>query len=97
MEELLARAAWHLLEELQSCRLEVVKVKGLRRTVSENADWYRRFCEANKRRIRRYPRERTVIKRWWTIHVLKNMAAGHGRTDTVYGQRLLPFLEERIR
>lgn len=92
----LDQAAWILLEELRAGRLEVAKIKGLRKSLSSNAEWYQRFCANNVRSLKRYPRLRTVIKRWWTIKVLEKLVDGKANLDTIYVQRLLPFLEERL-
>lgn len=99
--EAMQQAAWVMLEELKDCRLEVVLVKSkrdprgkIRQVVNANPKWYSELCERYKHPRRRYPRPRTIIKRWWTIHVLKQFVNGKVNFNCPYPQRLLPFIEE---
>ena len=83
-----------LLEELQSTRLEVIKVPArdggyVRLTVNRNCDWYRDFC-ASYTRFRRQ-RDRTIIKRCHTITALKRIQAGDRLTE--YAKRLLVYVQ----
>ena len=100
LTEAMQRAAWVMLEELQANRLEVVLVKSkkdprgkIRQVVNANPGWYSELCERHKRSRRKSRRPRTIIKRWWTIHVLKQFVAGTVNLDCPYPQRLLPFIE----
>lgn len=92
----------HMLEELESNRLEVCKVPSRRESsdgrseggyirvvCSTNAEWYRRFC-ANYMRHRR-GKMRTFIKRCDTIKALNRMLAGDRETE--YAKRLMRELE----
>jgi len=85
-----------LLTELESNRLEVVKVPsrdGWKRVVcSANAQWYQRLCAAHARPRRRYPKIRTYIKRQLTVAALRRMLAGD--RDTVYARRILDLIHE---
>lgn len=80
-----------MLAELRENRLEVIVLNDCRAVVSENCPWYRHFCDTHKSPRRRYPRPRTIIKRYATIRALERMLAG--RFDSIYAQRLLPLAE----
>lgn len=99
LTEAMQRAAWVMLEELQSSRLEVVLVKSkkdprgkIRQVVNANPAWYSELCERYTKYRRK--RSRTIIKRWWTIRVLKQFVAGKVNLNCPYPQRLLPFIED---
>jgi hypothetical protein len=85
--------ALQMLDDLESQQLEVVKVGTCRFAISSNPDWYSRLCESYKRRRRRYPRPRTIIKRSRVIKVLSQVANGCV-TAAIYYERLKPFIEE---
>lgn len=92
MDDATRAAAEIMLAELRENRLEVVRVGVLRVAQSRNAAWYRSFCGAYTGRRRRFPRPRTIIRRATTEAALKRLAAGNA--SGVYGERLLPFVEE---
>lgn len=94
-------AAKYMLEELEAGWLEVAKVVSqhggyIRICNSVNCEWYSRFCRAHEgfRRNRRWKKPRTFIKRCHTITALKRIIAG--RMDSVYAERLEPFINEQI-
>jgi len=95
------QAAEYMLEELESGWLEVAKVPShqggyVRVCMSVNCDWYRAFCRAYEgfRLSRRWKRPRTIVKRCHAIAALKRIMAGE--MDSVYAERLEPFIQERI-
>jgi hypothetical protein len=88
-------AAWRLLEELRSARLEVARLGNLRVAITTNAEWYQRFCNSYKRSRKRYPRLRTFIKRQTTIQALERIAFGRAK-GTPYEERLEPFLDQAL-
>lgn len=90
-------AAWWMLSELREQRLEVVKINGLRVAVSQNPEWYRQLCETHAYRRRRRPKVRTIIKRMHVIRTLRSIVDEKQDMDTVYAQRLLPFIEDYCR
>lgn len=95
------QAAKYMLDELESGWLEVAKVESqqggyVRVCVSVNCEWYSAFCRAHEgfRHNRRYKKPRTFIKRCHTIAALKRIVAGE--VDSVYADRLKPFIDEQI-
>jgi hypothetical protein len=93
-----------MLGDLKQRRLRVALVfpamdfgyVGLRKAEEQNPVWYQDFCaqySPSKRTPR--PRQRkkpdTFIKRADTLRALGEIAAG--RADSVYAQRLMPFVE----
>ncbi len=91
-----AAAAASLLTELVSSRLEVARCGTLRIVVSENCEWYRRFCSMFAASRKRYPKPRTIIKRSGTIRALQRIADGGDLSKmAAYVDRLRPFIAER--
>ena len=97
-------AAQELLDELQSGWLLVEKlpheVGWVRRVLGENAEWYQRFCREYLSRCRSHRHRSgrkpdTLIKRQDTIRVLEALARGE-EVRSVYVERLLPYLKERV-
>lgn len=100
------QAAMWMLIELDSSRLVVNLVPNevrakydrgmyLRKAVERNCDWYRDFCgefAANRSKPRRRKHHDTLIKRRSTLRALNEIS--EGRADTLYAQRLLPFVDE---
>lgn len=80
-------AADAMLLELNSTRLDVVKVGTLRRVQSRNPQWYQTFCSTYMNKRKRYPKLRTIIKRCHTIRTLQLMRKGL-KVDTLYAERL---------
>lgn len=95
--ERIREAARVMLDELESGWLEVCKIPGrdgegfVRCVITQNAEWYRRFCAEWTRRRRRYPKERTIIKRCETVRALREMIGG--RIGSEYARRLIPHAE----
>lgn len=86
-------AAWWMLSELQQQHLEVIRVGVLRVVVSENPRWYQQLCATYSARRRRRSKVRTYIKRCHVVRTLQKMAYNKCNIDTVYTQRILPFVE----
>lgn len=84
-----------LLDELTSNRLDVIKVGNRRVAQGRNAQWYQELC-AEYTNIRRHGRKpRTIIKRYLVIHTLTQFIE-HYKMNTLYFDRILPYLERRI-
>ena len=86
-----------MLEELESSRLEVVKVPSVyggyvRVPVSVNAEWYSWFCKKYTTSRRRFQKTRTIIKRRDTIRALRRLIVGN--TRGIYAQRLIEFARD---
>ena len=85
-------AAQCMLDELEAGCLCVTKGPGassgyVRIVLSQNADWYRRFCRewVRHRRDKRY-KPRTIIKRCHTENALRRII--DGRAEGCYAERL---------
>lgn len=89
-----------MILDLEIHRLQVVKQRSprggyIRVAVSANPDWYRRFCAEFPRTRPRWRKLKTVIERKHTLRALWRVA--HGRhANTLYGERLDPFIEAYI-
>lgn len=95
-------AAEQLLEELLQLKLQVCKIQTdrgyVRVVVCPNPRWYSKLCRQFevRRRNRRWKRPRTLIKRVDTIAALRRFLT-YGMDDTVYVQRLMPHIRERVK
>jgi hypothetical protein len=94
-------AAFEMLEELRSLKLEVCKIQTdsgyIRCVVCPNPKWYSGLCQqwTKLRGNRKWRRPRTIIKRVDTLKALKRIAS-NGLDSTEYSRRLLPFIQRRI-
>ncbi len=86
-----------MLDELQANGLSVAKIRTdsgyVRVALSQNAPWYRDFCENYKGTRRRHPRPRTIIKRLATIATLKKLIRDTQHPG-VYAERLRALAEQ---
>lgn len=103
----IAKLAEECLAELEGNILEVILVPSqdpecamrggmIRCVASQNARWYREFCEqfeSNRRRPRNKPD--TMIRRQWTRRALKELI--EGKCQTIYAQRLKQFIRSYAR
>ncbi len=92
-----------LLDELESSYLEVVLIPAperkhaehyIRAVQSQNAQWYRKFCEEYVSN-RKGSKLRTRIKRRATIKALEKLA--NGINDSIYTERLLEFIRNNYK
>lgn len=94
-----------MLIDLGSRRLDVTLAwpwygDGAIRVVDEqNPLWYQKFCAcyapSQRTRMRRRKKPDTYIKRAHTLRALSEIASG--KCETVYADRLLPYVEEELR
>jgi hypothetical protein len=89
--------ASRLLAEFREGYLSVAKVPGrfggyIRVPMSVNAEWYQRFCRKYMSTRKRYPKTRTIIRRFATERGLQNVIAG--KTTGIYVERLIAFIED---
>lgn len=89
-----------LIVELAPSRIPEIAAQGgcIRVVAERNPRWYRRLCaDYPKRRTR--PRRRrkpdTMIRRGLTLRALREIE--EGRCETVYAQRLLPYVIDEAR
>lgn len=83
-----------MLDDLLGNRLEVAKLPSrlggyTRVVVSQNAPWYQEFCRKYEgyRRVKKWKKARTIIKRSDTAKALRRMILGN--FSGVYAERLL--------
>lgn len=86
-------AAWWMLQELKEQRLSVTIVKGRRVAESQNPRWYQEICQTHSCSRRRRLKVRTYIKRCHVVRVLDRIAREIQNLDTLYAQRVIPYLE----
>lgn len=72
--------------------------EGVRVVDEQNPVWYQEFCATYSPSKRARPRQRkkpdTYIKRSHTIRALGEI--GTGKADSLYAQRLVPFIEREM-
>ena len=87
----------HMLDELQSMKLEVCKVRTdsgyVRVPVCSNPDWYSRFCNQYMKPRKRHPRPRTVIRRANMIRSMKLAIESRSLHDGIYGNGIKDAIE----
>lgn len=86
-------AAAAMLEELRHRRLEVVRVGRCRVVNNTNPEWYQAFCGEYMKTRKKYPKNRTFIKRCWVIKALQSISNDDDKT-TIYVERLLPYVKD---
>ncbi len=100
----ISEAAQYMLWQLEQNQLVVKLLPApeprhhshcVRKVAMRNPAWYRDFCAAHPSR-RTHPRRRgkpdTAIKRAATQRALQELM--HGRCQSLYAQRLLPYVED---
>lgn len=81
-----------MLDELLGRRPLTIKVPGcdggyVRVPVEINAEWYRELCESHKSRSRRFPKQRTIIRRCDVLRALVLLADGQ-KVETLSAERI---------